>query len=219
MMIRNFERTGHPVEKVKRNHVIARILDLPTVQESEGLKKWESAAVKILGAHRKPKKRPSVSIREYRSEDIDMCLDLLNQYQDTVELALIWERDSLACELDFPGVSQTLVYEKSGKVQGLINFIYHEHLGRTKKKWAWINHVAYPALSGRERFGFIQAFLQYIKEADCVGAIEWTRNYYSMRPLFRSRFFPYFRSVDLVSWTFNKKISLKDIPHVYEVQI
>ncbi len=219
MMIRNFEETGHPVEKVKRNYVLARILDLPSVMESEGLKKWESAAIRIIGGHRRPKVCPSVSIREYQMEDIDMCLDLLNRYKDSVELSLIWERDELACELDFPGVSQTLVYEKSGKVEGLINFIYHEHLGRTKKRWAWINHVAYPELSARERYGFIQAFLQYIKDSGCVGAVEWTRSYYPMRPLFRSRFFPYFRSVDLVSWTFNKDISLKNIPSVYEVQI
>jgi hypothetical protein len=157
--------------------------------------------------------------REYKSEHIDGCLNLLNQYKDRIPLALIWERDELACELDFPGVSQTLVYEKSGRVEGLINFIYHEHLGKTKRRWAWINHVAYPNLTRRERYGFIQAFLQYIKEVDCVGAIEWTKNYYPMGPLYRSRFFPYFRSVDLVSWTFNKEISLKGISEVYEVQI
>ncbi len=218
-MIRNFEETGHPVEKVKRNYVLARILDLPSVIDSEGLKKWESAAIRIIGAHRRPKDSSSVSVREYRSEDIDACLNLLDQYKDSVELSLIWERDELGCELEFPGVSQTLVFEKSGKVKGLINFIYHEHLGKTKKRWAWINHVAYPKLSAKERYGFIQAFLKYIMEAGCVGAIEWTRNYYPMRPLYRSRFFPYFRSVDLVSWTFNKNISLKNISSVYEVQI
>ncbi|MBD3414490.1 MAG: GNAT family N-acetyltransferase [Candidatus Aminicenantes bacterium] len=219
MMIQNFEQTGHPVEQVKRNHVVARILDLPSVRESEGLKKWESTAIKFIGAHRNPKEMKSVSLREFRPKDLSRCLELLNQYQGKVELALIWDRDDLACELDFPGVSQTLVCEKSGQVEGLINFIYHEHLGRTKRRWAWINHVAYPDLSSRERYGFIQGFLQYIKEEHCVGAIEWTKNYYSMRPLFRSRFFPYFRSVNLVSWTFNKEISLKDISRVYEVQI
>ncbi|MFO7981668.1 MAG: hypothetical protein R6V00_12690 [Candidatus Aminicenantes bacterium] len=219
MMIKNFEETGHPVERVKRNHVVARILDLPSVIESEGLKKWESAAIKVIGAQRRPKNASSILLREYKSEDIDGCLNLLNQYKDRIPLALIWERDELACELDFPGVSQTLVYEKSGKVEGLINFIYHQHLGKSKKRWAWINHVAYPKLTARERFDFIQAFLQYLKKSDCVGAIEWTKNYYPMGALYRSRFFPYFRSVDLVSWTFNKKISLKKISGVYEVQI
>jgi len=219
MMIKKLEETGHPVEWVKRNYVVARILDLPRVTKSEGLKRWERAAVKIIGAHRKPKANPSVSLREYRSEDLDMCLSLLNQYKDRIKLALVWERDELACELDYPGISQTLVYEKSGKVEGLINFIYHNHLGKTKERWAWINHVAYPGLSARERFGFVQAFLQYIKDADFVGAIEWIRKYYPMGAFLRARFFPYFRSVNLVSWTFNPDISLKNIPDVYEVQI
>jgi len=218
-MIRSFEETGHPVERVKRNHVVARVLDLPGVTESEGLKQWERAAIKIIGAHRKPKKAFPIWVREYKSEDIDECLNLLNQYKDRIPLALIWNRDELACELDFLDVSQTLVYEKAGRVEGLINFIYHQHLGKTKKRWAWINHVAYPELTAGERYDFIQAFLQYIKKAGCVGAIEWTKNYYSMSPLYRSRFFPYFRSVDLVSWTFNKDISLENISSVYEVQI
>lgn len=219
LMIRKLEESGHPVEWIKRNYVVARILDLARISASENIKMWERAAVKLIGGHRQPKAKPYVSLREYRSEDLDMCLALLNQYKDRIKLALVWDRDELAWELDYPGVSQTLVYEKEGKVEGLINFIYHEHLGKAKERWAWINHVAYPGLSSRERFGFVQAFLRYIKEADCVGAIEWTRKYYPMNPFFRSRFFPYFRAVNIVSWTFNPDISLKKIPAIYEVQI
>jgi len=219
LMIRKLEESGHPVEWIKRNYVVARILDLARISASENIKMWERAGVKLIGGHRQPKAKSCVSLREYRSEDLDMCLALLNQYKDRIKLALVWDRDELAWELDYPGVSQTLVYEKEGKVEGLINFIYHEHLGKTKERWAWINHVAYPGLSSRERFGFVQAFLRYIKEADCVGAIEWTRKYYPMNPFFRSRFFPYFRAVNIVSWTFNPDISLKKIPAIYEVQI
>jgi hypothetical protein len=53
----------------------------------------------------------------------------------------------------------------------------------------------------------------------CIGAIEWTRGYYPMAPLFRPRFFPYFRAVNLVSWTFDPDLSIQKIPAVYEVQI
>jgi hypothetical protein len=63
------------------------------------------------------------------------------------------------------------------------------------------------------------AFLRYINEAGCIGAVEWTRGHYPMAPLFRSRFFPYFRAVNLVSWTFNPDLSIQKIPAVYEVQI
>jgi hypothetical protein len=218
-LVKKLEATGHPVHWLKRNSVIARVFDLKRIAESEGLKTWEKAAIRIIGAQRPPRKRASFPMREYRAEDLDRCMTLLNQYADKLALALVWDRDDLGIELDYPDVSQTVVYEKGGKVEGLINFIYHDHLGKTKERWAWINHVAYPSLSSHERKRFVEAFLCYIREAGCLGAVEWTRKYYPMEALYRNRFFPYFRQVNIVAWTFNKDISLRKIPSVYEVQI
>lgn len=218
-MVRKLEESGHPVGWVKQFNVVARVLDLERVFSSEELKAWERAALRLIRAHRPPKAECRVELREYRGEDIDVCFALLNQYKDKVELARVWDRQELAWELDYPGVSRTLVCEREGRIEGLINFITHDHHGKTRERWAWINHVAYPELSPRERYEFIQAFLRYIKEAGCIGAVEWTRGYYPMAPLFRSRFFPYFRAVNLVSWTFNPDLSIQKIPAVYEVQI
>ncbi len=219
-LVKKLEATGHPVHWLRRNYVIARILDLRQAAVSEGLKKWEQAAIRIIGAQRPPKKRDSVPIRVYREEDLDRCLDLLNHYEDSVKLALVWEREELGIELDYPDVSQTLVYEKNGKVEGLINFIYHDHLGNTRERWAWINHVAYPSLTSRERRHFVGAFLCYIQDKGCLGSVEWARKYYPMEPLYRNRFFPYFRYVNQVAWTFNPELSFHEkIPAIYEVQI
>lgn len=218
-MINKLKESGSPVEFVNKNHVIARILDYNRVIHSENLKTWEKAALKLIGAHRKPKPNPAISLREYQAEDLDACLGLLNGYQDRISLALVWEREELALELDHPDVSQTLVFERDGVVKGLINFIYHEHLGHTRERWAWVNHVAFPDLTRRERKGFVLAFLKYVRAAGCIGAVEWMRNYYAQAPFFRARFFPYFRSVNLVSWTLNPDISLSNIPDVYEIQI
>lgn len=218
-LVKKLEATGNPVHWLRRNSVIARILDLDRVAASEELRTWERMALRIIDAQRAPKKRDSVPIREYRAEDLDRCLTLLNQYADRIRLALIWDREDLKIELAYPDVSQTVVYEKEGNVEGLINFIYHDHLGKTKERWAWINHVAYPALTERERRMFVEAFLCYIREAGCLGAVEWTRKYYPMGPLYRNRFFPYFRQVNLVAWIFNREISFTKIPAVYEVQI
>ncbi len=218
-LIKKLEATGHPVRWLRRNYVIARILDLEQAAASEGLKRWEQAAIRIIGARRPPKKRDSVPFREYRAEDLDRCLSLLNRYADKIRLALVWDREELGTELDYPDVSQTLVYEKNGKVEGLINFIYHDHLGHTRERWAWINHVAYPALSSRERRQFVEAFLCYIRDAGCLGAVEWNRKYYPMEALYRNRFFPYFRYVNQVAWIFNPELSLNKIPAIYEVQI
>ena len=218
-LIKKLEATGNPVQWLRRNYVIARVLELNRAAASEGLKKWEKAAIRLIGAQKPPKKRDSIPIREYQAEDLDRCLTLLNQYADKIRLALVWDREELGIELDYPDVSQTVVYEKNGKVEGLINFIYHDHLGKTKERWAWINHMAYPTLSSRERRRFVEAFLCYIQDAGCLGAVEWARKYYPMEPLYRNRFFPYFRYVNMVAWIFNHDISLTKIPAVYEVQI
>jgi hypothetical protein len=219
LMLRKLQAEGNRLEWMKRIRVIARILDLRRVGASEGLKTWEKAAVKLIGGNRRPRKGGEVSVREFRPEDLAACLVLFNSYRDKIELARVWEADELAWELDCPDVAQTLVYEKDGQVAGVINFIRHDHLGKSKERWAWINHVAYPDLAPRERFLFVQAFLRFVRGQGCIGAIEWTKNYYPLGPFYRAHFFPYFRSVNMYSWTFNPEISLSRVRGCNEILV
>ena len=219
LLLKKLQEGGNRLEWMKRLRVIARIIDLSRVEASEGLKSWEKAAVKLIGGNRPPGEGGEEAVREYRSDDLEACLSLFNGYRDDVELARLWDREELAWELACPGVAQTLVYEKNGRVEGAINFICHDHLGKTKERWAWINHVAYPRLSPRERFHFIQGFLRAIRDQDFVGAIEWTKGYYPMGPLYRARFFPYFRSVNMYSWSFNPEISLSKVHRCNEILV
>lgn len=218
-MIAKFVREGRRVEWIKKFRVIARVLDLNRVSVSEGLKSWERAAIKAMGSHRPPKPEGTVGLREYRPEDLDGCLALLDRYRQSVTLSLVWDRDELARELIYPGVVQTLVCENGGKIEGFVNFIHHEHLGKTREKWAWIHHLAYPDLDGKQRLDFVHAFLRYIRGAGCLGAIEWTRGYYPQRAFYRARFFPYFRSVNLCAWLFEPGLSFGKIKDVYEIQV
>ncbi len=218
-LMRKMAASGQPMHFVKKIRVIARILDLARVNTSEEIKGWERAAIKIIGGARPPGPGRGQLLREYRPEDLDECLNLLNSYQERMPLALIWSRDSLSIELAYPDVSQTLVFEKNGRVEGLVNFIFHEHLGKAKERWAWVNHVAYPGLSSKERTGFVNAFLHYVQTACCIGAVEWTRGYYPQGPFYRAHFFPYFRSVNMVSWSLNPEVVVRDIPDVYEIQV
>lgn len=219
LMVQKLKKEGHPIEWVKKISVMARVLDLDRVFASEKLKKWERIALKAMRVDKPPEPKSGLLLREYSAKDLEMCLELLNGYMNHIRLARVWESKELAWELDYPDVSKTLIYESEGNIKGLINFITHDHLGKVTERWAWINHVAYPELTPRERTDFIRAFLCHIKDKDCIGAIEWTKKYYPMRPLYRARFFPYFRSVNMVSMTFNPDISLSSIPDVYEIQI
>jgi hypothetical protein len=219
LMIQKLKQAGQPVQWVKKMYVLGRVLDLPRVTACEGLKLWERAAVRILGVARVPKIQPCDAVREYQPKDLDQCLKLLNQYRDKVRLALVWERDELGWELDCPGISETLVYEKAGQLAGLINWSFHQHIGKSTERWAWVNHVAYPGLSGKERLDFVESFLSHIRGLDCVGAVEWTKKYYPMAPFYRAHFFPYFRAVNMLAWNFNPALNLENIPEVYELQI
>ncbi len=218
-LMRRMAEAGQPMYFVKKIRVIARILDFERVCQSEPLKGWEKIAIKMISGDRPPREKCRSLLREYRQADLKGCLSLLNRYQATTELALVWDEKNLAEELAFPDVSQTLVYEKDGHVAGLINFIYHDHIGRTRERWAWVNHVAYPELSHKERVGFVFSFLHYVKQAGCVGVIEWTRGYYPLRPLYQARFFPYFRSVNLFSWSLNPEVMVHQASRVYEIQV
>ncbi len=210
---------GNRIERVRKSSVVGRVLDLPRVAASEGLKAYEKAAIVLLGSHRTPAPDPRFKLRGYRPSDLGACHALLDRYKDSVGLALVWDRDELAVELDRPDVSRTLVWEKDGRVRAMINYILHDHLGKTVERWAWINHLAFPDLTPFEKAAVIRAYLLAIREAGCIGTLDWTRRGYPAAPLFRARFFPYPRAVNLLSWTFNPSISLAGIPEVYEIQV
>lgn len=209
---------GNRIERVRKSGVMARILDLRRAAVSERLKGYEKAAIMLIGGHRPPRPAPGVDLRDYRPTDLDGCLALLDRYKETVELALAWDKQDLAAELDWPDVSRTLVWEKDGRIRAMINYILHDHLGRTVERWAWTNHVAFPDLTPAERAAFVRTYLAVVKQRGCVGAVDWTRRGWPAAPLWRAGFFPYPRTVTLVSWTFNPAISLAGIPVVYEIQ-
>ncbi|OGD18331.1 MAG: hypothetical protein A2V76_06160 [Candidatus Aminicenantes bacterium RBG_16_63_14] len=219
LMMDKLRAEGNRIESVRKSGVMARILDIDRVGASEDLKTYEKAAIRLLGAHRPPKAAPGVVLREYRAADLDACHALLDRYRQTVALARVCDKAELAPELEYPDVARTLVWEKDGRVQAMINFILHDHLGKKVERWAWINHVAFPDLSLAERVSFLRAYLARIRDEGFIGTIDFTKRGWPAGPFYRARFVPYPRGVNLVSWTFNPEISLKGIPVVYEIQV
>jgi hypothetical protein len=218
-MMDKLRAEGHRIESVRKSGVLARVLDLGRVDASEGLKGYEKAAIRLLGMARPPKAAPEVELRDYRSEDLDACHALLDRYKDTVPLALAWDKAELAVELDYPEVARTLVWERDGLVRALINFVRHDQLGRKVERYAWINHVAFPDLASAERTAFLRAYLRRVREDGYAATIDFTKRGWPAGPFYRARFFPFPRAVNLVSWTFNPRISLAGLPVVYEIQV
>lgn len=218
-MMNKFRAEGHRIESIRKSGVLARILDLGRVAASENLKGFEKAAVRLIRGHRRPKPAPGVALREYGAGDLDACHLLLGRYRETIPLARVWDKEELAVELAWPDVSRTLVWEKGGRIRAMINFIVHEHLGRTVERWAWINHVAFGDLAPSERAAFLRAYLTLIKSEGFVGTVDFTKRGWPAGPFYRAGFFPYPRAVNLVSWTFNPDITLAGVPLVYEIQV
>ncbi len=219
LMMNKLMAEGNRIESIRKSGVMARILDFGRVDASEGLKGYEKAAIRLIGAHRPPKDAPHVDLREYRPADLDACHALLDRYKDSVRLALAWDKRDLAIELDYPDVAQTLVWEKDGRVQALINYIRHDQLGKSIERYAWINHVAFPDLSRNDRTAFLRAYLNRIREEGFIATVDFGKRGWPAGPFYRARFIPYPRAVNLVSWTFNPAISLAGIPVVYEIQV
>jgi GNAT superfamily N-acetyltransferase len=219
LMMDKLRAEGNRIESIRKSGVMARILDLGRVAASEDLKGYEKAAIQLIGAHRPPKAAPEVVLREYGAADLDACHALLDRYRQTVALARVCDKAELAPELDYPDVARTLVWEKDGRVQAMINFILHDHLGKKVERWTWINHVAFPDLSPAERVAFLRAYLTRIRADGFIGTIDFTKRGWPAGPFYRARFIPYPRAVNLVSWTFNPDISLAGIPVVYEIQV
>jgi hypothetical protein len=209
-MFRKLAESGMPIERVKRMHVIARVLDLPAILASENVKGYEVAAMKLLGADKPPSAPVAPEVREADADDAAGIMELLNAHQDKVKLTR---------ELINPPTARTLVWESEGEIRGVMAYVTVEHVGKTSVPWAWLNHVAWDGLSLGERIRFAGSFLAIAAEAGHAGVVEWSKHTYPALALYASRFVPYPRRVDMMGWRFRDDMRLSDIREVYEVQI
>lgn len=223
-LIQKLKAEGENLQFLKNMFVLGRILDLDRVVKSEGLKKWEKAAIKLWGAHRVPEAEKTQEFElvpvEKESAEAKTIRDWLNRYATSVDLSRVWQSEQeLLRELVEPSVSETRLLRKNGQPVAVFNYFLHQHIGQTVERWAWLNHVAFEGLSLTEQVQAINYLLRYLAESGVVGVIEWNRKYYPTSILYRARFFPYFRSVNLYAWVFKPEIKLRPLRNVYEVQI
>jgi hypothetical protein len=86
------------------------------------LRGWERLAISSLGPLlRLTPSGPSRDVRLYSGADLEPCLRLLERASARLDWALVWSREQLARQLD-PARSRTLVLERNGQVQGMVNY-------------------------------------------------------------------------------------------------
>lgn len=210
---------GTPLDRLKRMHVVARALDLDAIRASEKLAWYEVAALRALTLARPPRATPCPAVREARAVDAPRIAELLDAQSRRATLGRLWTAAEARREILAAPLSRALVWERDGRIDGVLAWISVDHVGRRVVPWAWLNHVCWDALRFGERRAFLEAFGAAALAQGCAGVIEWNKGYYPSAALYAARFFPYPRQVDFMAWRFGDGFSVAGIPDVAEIQL
>jgi GNAT superfamily N-acetyltransferase len=212
---------NHRIQRLITMHPIARPVDFARLARAERLKWYERAAIKLFGAHRPPRApRVPGTVRPYNDADLPAILELCGSYPDDNRLVRVFDEKSLGHQLDTPDATSTVVYEKDGQVRGFLNYTHLDLLGPGKRyPWAWLDYLYWEGMSSREKRALIAGLWLQAKDQGIMAIMEWNKNYYKKGTLYRSRFIPYPRYLDLNAWIFNPDLSLEGIRSVFEQQI
>lgn len=211
----------HRIERLKGMYPLVRPVDCERLALCEKLRGYERQALRLLGAHR-PLRAPSVAgtVRRYRDGDLPAILAMTRSVDDRDTLVRMFDEASLATQLADGDVTRTLIYERDGQVRGFANYTLLDMVGpRGRFHWAWLDFLQWDSLAAREKKALLAGVWEAAREQDCVGILEWNKNYYSKLPLLRNHFIPYFRGLELDAWMFNPDLSLAGTSRVFEQQI
>jgi len=211
----------HRIEIVKRMFPITRPIDFSTLAANEGLKGYERAAVHLFGSHR-PLIAPRVhgKVRPYADSDLSRIAELAEIDSMNGYLVRVFSKEALARQLHDGQVTQTVVCEKNGRVEAFANFTYYDLVGpRGAKRWAWLDFMHWEKIGYKEKKALLAGVWETARKNDSIGIMEWHKGYYRTGPLYRMRFVPYTRFLDLNAWIFNERVSLDKVQGIFEQQI
>ena len=132
---------------------------------------WERVASRLFGPLMSG--TPSSNdpnVRPYRPSDLERCVELVDGMMKGVDWAMVWSPQELAVQLGGPSFT-TLVYERDGKVQGLINSHTFPLQGRELIRTAFIDLWAHDDLNFAERTRLVGAFCAHLRAQGVHGVI------------------------------------------------
>jgi hypothetical protein len=206
------------IENVLTVRLLVHGIRLDTIRVHEQLKWYEVAGIKLIGAHR-PIRSPGVPgiVRPYQESDLETILAITQHIPDEKLLVRVFDLESLALRLGVPGINGTVVYERDGAVAGFINYSIYDMVNpRGRNPWAWIDMVCFDGLTGKEKQALLAGVWCACRDAGCIGILEWTKHYYPLTPMYKARFIPYPRGLDVLAWIFNPDLSFKGVKGVFE---
>jgi hypothetical protein len=218
LMFDRYMKPQHQVVTLKTMAPLLHAVDFEKIVVSENLTWYEVAAIKLFGAHRRLFAPPPVGVvRPYRDTDLAQILALTRRYSDHDSLVRDFDQASLARHLHTEDVTSTVVYERDGTVVGFVNFTIRDMINRRgSHRWAWLDFLYWQGLSRQEKQALLAGWWEASREQNCIGLLEWNKDYYSKGPLFRARFIPYPRFLEVDAWILNPALSLQRIGSVFE---
>jgi hypothetical protein len=137
----------------------------PDALRRAGIKTWERMAGMVL--------QPLLPltpfgsdphVRPYRPADLESCAQILDRALARLEWAMLLTRAQLTRQLENPS-GGTLVFERDGRVQGMVNFQCAVMQGRERIQSAVIGLWADDGLAGMQRTRLLSHVCNHLRQA------------------------------------------------------
>jgi hypothetical protein len=138
----------------------------PQTMVRAGVKAWERTASRALGGLlRLTPHRYDSDVRAYHADDLEQCAQLLDKASAGIDWALVWSAEHLKNQLESP-LSGTFVFERDGRVRGMVNYHILLLQGREPVRTALIDLWAGDDLTGPQRVRLLSHLCNDLRACD-----------------------------------------------------
>jgi hypothetical protein len=143
----------------------------PDALARAGIMAWERLASRVIGpVLRLTPSGYDANVRPYRPSDLQRCGEILELTSAGIDWVMHWPPDQLAAQLGGPEFT-TFVYERDGKVEGMINCHSFPLHGREVIRCAYIDLWAHDDLNFAERVRLVGHLCAYLRANGVHGVI------------------------------------------------
>jgi hypothetical protein len=136
----------------------------PQLLAQAGIERWERLTSRALGPLlRLTPHRHDTHVRAYRTADLERCTQILDKASAGFDWALMWPPEQLTHRLEGAACG-TLVFERDGRVQGMVNYHCLAMQGRERVLAAVIGLWADDGLIGAERVRLLGHVCNHLRE-------------------------------------------------------
>jgi hypothetical protein len=137
----------------------------PELSAQAGIKRWERMTGRVLGPLLALiPYRHDPNVRPYHAADLERCVQILAKASSDFDWALVWPPEQLTRQLEGPACG-TLVFERDGCVQGMVNYHCLSMQGRERVLAAVITLWADDGLTGAQRVRLLGHVCNHLRES------------------------------------------------------